>query len=197
MTPKLMAAKAGRMVDEKIITDTPKQIQVDFVLDKVNEFMKDIAKYKAPVADATVTGGSWVDLPTDFIKIYRDEDDNAIITKDGTDYCGTFEIRQIGMNTQIKFADSGSYVIKYEQAPAEITDIEANISMHPLLLGLGAIYLAWKYLAKESSGATAGEYPVTAKELEKQYYDEKASLFYALNNPSNEPKVIKNVYGGW
>lgn len=197
MTPQDIAAKAGRKIDEKILKDPPKEGQAEFVLDKVNDFIRDIAKKKAPIAEATVAGGSWVDLPADFIKVHRDEEDDAIITKDGNDYYGTFEVRQIGMSTQVKFADTGSYVIKYEQAPAEIVSLSATINMHPFLLDLGVIYLAWQYVLKENSSATAGKYPVSAAQLEAEYNKEKGERFYALNNPTNEPKTIKNVYGGW
>lgn len=197
MTPQDIAAKAGRKIDEKILKDPPKEGQAEFVLDKINDFIRDIAKKKAPIAEATVAGGSWVDLPADFIKVYRDEEDNAIITKDGSDYCGTFEVRQIGMTTQIKFTDTGSYIIKYEQAPADITSLSASINMHPFLLDLGDIYLAWQYVLKENSSSTAGKYPVSAAQLEAEYNKEKSERFYILNNPTNEPKTIKNVYGGW
>lgn len=195
MTPKQLAYKAGRMIGERksMLADPPKIDQAEFVLETLSDFISDIANDIKPIAELTltVTANTWLDLPSDFIALYRPSG-SVIMTKDGQTYCGEFETRLIGFKTQIKFSQSGEYTIKYEQSPTTLSDLETDINMHPYLIDLGAIYLAWKYLIEEASEDTAG----TIIELQNRYLAERGKRLADVKNPSGEPHKIRDVYWG-
>jgi hypothetical protein len=129
--------RAGRMIDESL--------DDDFAIDTLNEFQDDIADTFPPVGTTTInaTANTWYDLPTDCIGIYEDKD-GAYCLKSGEQVLA-FEFRNIYPVRQVMFYEDGTYTLKYDKTPTEITKITDTPDMHPYLQSLGALFLASRY----------------------------------------------------
>lgn len=198
MTPQNIAEKAGRLIDDELLSTVPTTDETNFVLDILNEFQEDIAEAICPVGTSSnivvADVDTWYSLPTDFIRLYVDKL-NYTITKDAVKYTGSYEIRRRGEGYQIRFPQTGTYTVDYEKPPTTLTALNQSLTMHPLLQSTGAYYLASKYLsAQENATATFSDRILSPDELMQQYQAKKGKAILKLTNPSGQPEQVINVY---
>jgi hypothetical protein len=202
LTSLELAQIAQLKIEDSIVSSTPTTDETNFILGHINDFIHDIAHEMPPIttsADITATADTWTSLPTDFIRLYRYNDDTEInrvyITLDDVEYTGAYYLRVYGSTPQIMFPASGTYNVVYEQSPARLTSLSSEVTVHPYLAPLGADYLAWKKIESVNATAEQVEYYMEEQRLEQAYLQRKRQRLDRLLKPSNAPAQVMPLWG--
>ncbi len=174
MTAQELANKANTLHDVDI--DDPL-----FIKEATNDFQDDLANKTRLLVDLslTVTADTWTDLPTNFIGVETVE----LNSEEYYDY----EIKDT-IPRKIRFPEAGTYLLTYSRTPNKITDINTSqVDAHPYLIGLGDLFLAYKYKLKDNE-----KYPERGMLLKQEYEQERDKRVLELR--TNKIRSVRAIY---